>query len=411
MNRVSTSILIVGAGPAGLAAASAASCSSRVVLLDDSPFVGGQIWRAELTRQKHSIVKSLLKAIDRKHASVLNSASVIDVVEKTAHAITPEGSLEIEFEKLIIATGARELFLPFPGWTLSGVFGAGGLQAMVKGGQTIKGKRVVVGGSGPLLIAVGEYLKRKGAKVLAIAEQAPAATINRFALSLVKNPAKLAQGIKLRLKLIGVPYLTGSWVTAAYGDKQLERANLIENGDQRSIDCDYLACGYHLVPNTEIARLLGCELDNGFVKVDDHQQTSIEYVFCAGEPTGIAGVDSAGTEGLIAGFAASSETSLALKLLKVRDTGRQFGERMSAAFALRDELKDLPHRDTVVCRCEDVEFRRLQQFTTFRDAKLQTRCGMGPCQGRVCGPATQFLFGWECPGVRPPIFPVKMEHL
>jgi hypothetical protein len=116
-------------------------------------------------------------------------------------------------------------------------------------------------------------------------------------------------------------------------------------------------------------------------------------------------------EGLIAGLAATDQTDSAHKAFGKCDSARRFGETMNSAFALRDELRHLAADATVVCRCEDVEFGRLRSFATFRDAKLQTRCGMGPCQGRICGPATQFLFGWEQPGVRPPIFPVKMEHL
>jgi NADPH-dependent 2,4-dienoyl-CoA reductase/sulfur reductase-like enzyme len=166
-----------------------------------------------------------------------------------------------------------------------------------------------------------------------------------------------------------------------------------------------------MVPNIELASLLSCRIENGFVAVDEHQQTSVENVFCAGEPTGIGGVESALIEGEIAGLAASGQVDRAKSLLAKRDRARLFGERMDRAFALRSELRSLADDNTIVCRCEDVTFGRLKGFTNFREAKLQTRCGMGPCQGRICGPATQFLFGWEPPSVRPPIFPVKMEHL
>ena len=411
MIKTSTNLLIIGAGPAGLAAASAASGNGVVMLIDDNPAVGGQIWRAELNKQKHPTAVTLLTSIDRSNVRVLNGASINHVTTRTAFAESLDGRIEIDFDKLIIATGARELFLPFPGWTLPGVFGAGGLQAMVKGGLNVDDKRVVVAGTGPLLIAVAEYLRRKGAKVIVIAEQAPAAKVNRFALRLATSPAKLFQAIMLRTALFGIHYLTNSWITSASGDGRLLQVNLVANGKQRSIDCDYLACGFHLAPNTEIARLVGCELENGFVKVDEQQQTSVENVFCAGEPTGIAGIDSALVEGKIAGLAAAGESDRARKLFSNREKARSFGDKMDKAFELCDELRHLADEDTFVCRCEDVTYGRLKQFTNFREAKLQTRCGMGPCQGRVCGAATQFLFGWESPSVRPPIFPVKMEHL
>jgi hypothetical protein len=84
---------------------------------------------------------------------------------------------------------------------------------------------------------------------------------------------------------------------------------------------------------------------------------------------------------------------------------------LNQAFALRGELKNLADDNTFVCRCEDVTYSRIREFPTWREAKLQTRCGMGACQGRVCGPATEFLFGWDTGAVRPPIFPVKLENL
>jgi NAD(P)H-nitrite reductase large subunit len=165
------------------------------------------------------------------------------------------------------------------------------------------------------------------------------------------------------------------------------------------------------VPNTELASMLGCEIDRGFVTVDELQKTSLENIYCAGEPTGIGGVEAALVEGKIAGLAVSGDLEAARRLFKERDQCRGFADKLNETFALRRELKTLANDETIVCRCEDVAYGRLKGFETFRDAKLQTRCGMGPCQGRVCGPATQLVFGWEPPGIRPPIFPVRIEDL
>ncbi len=187
------------------------------------------------------------------------------------------------------------------------VFGAGGLQALVKGGLKIDGKRIVIAGTGPLLLAVAEYLKSKGATVVAIAEQASSGNITRFARSLWAVPSKLAQAAALRAKLIGIPYLTDCWVTSAAGEDKLENVTLTRHGKQRVHECDYLACGFHLVPNTELASLLGCEIKSGFVMVDEFQQTSRKNVYCAGEPTGIGGVEASLIEGKIAGFAATGD--------------------------------------------------------------------------------------------------------
>ncbi len=412
MNNVESEILVVGGGSAGLAAAVAASGRSRVTIVDDNPHLGGQIWRAELGKVKSPDAKRLIKQIIAGKVTIINNGQVFGADNHGCLlAETPDGTLELQFEKLTLTTGARERFLPFPGWTLPNVYGAGGLQAMVKGGMSVKQKRVVVAGTGPLLLAVADYLKSKGAIIQAIAEQASGFHIRRFALGLWHSPAKIGQAAALRLRLRGVPYLTDCWVTEAAGSGKVEEVKLTRNGRAWSTDCDYLACGFHLIPNTELASVLGCKIEKGFVTVNDLQQTSVENIFSAGEPTGIGGVEASLIEGTIAGLAASGETDAASSYFAQRTKTRKFGDSLNAAFALRDELKTLAEPETIVCRCEDVEYGRLTEFTNFRDAKLQTRCGMGPCQGRICGAATEILFGWEVPSVRPPIFPVRMENL
>ncbi len=425
MTKITTDILIVGGGAAGMSAAVAASEKASVTIVDDNPHLGGQIWRAELGKTRSSEAKGLISAIDGKQVRIINNAQVFGSNNNGALLVeTSNGQLELGFEKLIIATGARERFIPFPGWTLPGVFGAGGLQAMVKGGMSVNDKRIVVAGTGPLLLAVADYLKAKGANVLMIAEQTSAAKVRRFARGLWRQPAKMMNAAALRARLVGIPYLTDSWVTSAQCElsvqkparskgetKALLSVSLSQKTKTRTIDCDYLACGFHLVPSTELAQLLGCEIQNGKVSVNEFQQTSTDNIYCAGEPTGIAGVESSLIEGNIAGLAATGQLDAARSLFRPRDKAAKFGEALNTTFALRDELRKLADAETIVCRCEDVSFKRLIEFDNFRDAKLQTRCGMGPCQARICGAATEFLFGWELPNVRLPIFPVKMENL
>jgi hypothetical protein len=161
----------------------------------------------------------------------------------------------------------------------------------------------------------------------------------------------------------------------------------------------------------ELPLLLGCELNGGFVQVDDFQQTSIPGIFCAGEPTGIGGVELALIEGEIAGLAAAGETKQASKMFGARRKAQRFSCMLDRAFLLRRELRKLSFADTIICRCEDVPYSRLKEQQSWRSAKLQTRCGMGPCQGRVCGPATQFIFQWNPDSVRPPIFPARVESM
>ena len=157
--------------------------------------------------------------------------------------------------------------------------------------------------------------------------------------------------------------------------------------------------------------LLGCQVDNGLVRVDDFQRTTVPSIYCAGEPTGIGGVELSLIEGQIGGFAAAGNTTEAAKLFAARERGRRFARRLDRTFRLRSELRGLASPETIVCRCEDVDFSRLHSHTSWRAAKLQTRCGMGPCQGRICGPATQFLLNWTPDSVRPPIFPTRLESM
>jgi NADPH-dependent 2,4-dienoyl-CoA reductase/sulfur reductase-like enzyme len=322
-----------------------------------------------------------------------------------------EDLLEFRYRKLILATGARERFLPFPGWTLPNVMGAGGLQAMVKSGLPIRGKRVVVAGTGPLLLAVASYMKDHGAEVPIICEQASYSSLARFAIALWNQPGKISQSLQLKRALEGVTFAPDSWVTAARGQTALESVIISRAGKTQTIPCDYLACGFHLVPNIELAQLLGCDIQNAFVHVDELQQTSIANIFCAGEPTSIGGIELSLIEGQIAGLAAADQAREARKLFSARKKAQRFARALDQAFQLRPELKKLAAPETLVCRCEDVPYKRLQSHTSWRSAKLHTRCGMGPCQGRICGPAAQFLFNWTHDSVRPPVFPVKIESM
>ncbi len=342
---------------------------------------------------------------------------VAEAVATGLIAETYDQTFSLEFNKLILATGARERFLPFPGWTLAGVMGAGGWQSFVKSHSLPinNQSRIVIAGSGPLLLAVGAFIRKQPAairpKLVMIAEQAPASRIRRFTWKLLGHGKKLVQALQLRLALAGVPYRKGTWPILAGGAGKLEWVELTNGRRSWRIACDYLACGFHLVPNKELAELLGCELRAGCVRVNELQETTIENVFCAGEPAGIGGLETALIEGQIAGYVAAGKTERARELFAKRAAARRFATLLEETFSLRKELRELPAPDTFVCRCEDVTFARLARHSGWRDAKLQTRCGMGPCQGRVCGPATEFLFGWKVDSVRPPIFPARVESL
>jgi len=411
-------ILVIGGGPAGMsAAARAAERGARVGIVDDNFRLGGQIWRGEPDDSRSDDAKKTEASqwADRVRTSGVTALCGLRVVHQPAPRVllaeNLDGFCELTYDKLVLATGAREKFLPFPGWTLPNVMGAGGLQAMVKCGLPIRGKRVVVAGTGPLLLAVASYLRKHGAEIAVICEQASWSDLAKLGLALFSCPEKIIPALQLKRDLAGVPFAANSWPLAAHGQQALESVTISRAGKGEKISCDYLACGFHLIPNIELPLLLGCAVNNGYVQVDDFQTTTVPSVFCAGEPTSIGGVELALIEGQIAGLAAAGHGMEAQALFGKRRKARRFARSLDRTFRLRPELRSLPSSDTFVCRCEDVSYSRLRQHSSWRAAKLHTRCGMGPCQGRVCGSATQFLFNWNTDSVRPPVFPARVETL
>jgi len=404
-------VVVVGAGPAGIAAAvCAAEKGARIALLDDNPAPGGQIWRRGDALS--SIGQQWLARLSRAKVAYLPGLRVYDhAADGMIAAECGQDRVELQYEKLILATGARELFLPFPGWTLPNVFGAGGLDAMARGGLPVKGKRVVVAGTGPLLLAVAAHLCARGAKIIAVCEQAPLRRVARFAFGLLAQPGKLMQGAGYRWRLRRSQLLFACWPVAAHGKTVLESVTLYQANRKWTVACDFLACGFHLVPNIELAQFIGCRIEDGFVTVDDLQQTSVKNVLCAGEPTSIGGVDLALIEGQIAGLAAAGASQEATPLVRRKQNMLAFVRAMRAMYQLDPELRCLADDDTIVCRCEDISYDALRRHSGWRDAKLQTRCGMGPCQGRICGAAAEFLFGWHVDGIRPPVLPVLVSSL
>jgi NADPH-dependent 2,4-dienoyl-CoA reductase/sulfur reductase-like enzyme len=410
--QFSFDLAVVGGGPAGIAAAVTAAQSGRsVVLLDDNPRPGGQIWREGANASRPQDAAVWLERLAKSRTQVMGGARVFHARLGVLEVETDQSFSEIHHEKLILATGARELFLPFPGWTLPNFVGAGGLQALAKAGLPLNAKRVVVAGTGPLLLAVAAYLSEHGADVVCICEQASRLNLGAFGLAMAGFPKKIVEGAKLRFQSRRAEYLANSWPVAAMGTERVEAVRISDNGRIREVKCDYLACGYHLVPNVELAQMLLCRLHEGFVEIDEFQHTSQAGVYCAGEPTGIGGMELSVLEGSIAGYAASDAKDAAAGLFPARARYRKLAGAMKKAFRLRPELETLAQPETVLCRCEDVPLGHVRKHASWKSAKLHTRCGMGPCQGRICGAAAAFLFGWNVDASRPPVFPARCSSL
>ncbi|HEY5088303.1 MAG TPA: FAD-dependent oxidoreductase [Gemmatimonadaceae bacterium] len=419
-SAVVADVAVIGAGPAGIAAAAtAAERGLRVVVLDRGLETGGQIWRHVRGGAVPRGSPQWLGRLARSGARVLQSTSVVDArAEAEGFEILADSSssaLRIRAASVILATGARELFIPFEGWTLPGVMGIGGAQALLKSGASFRGKRVVIAGSGPLMLPVAAALADAGARLLLVAEQASRAAVIRFAAGLWTTPSMLVQAAKYRTSFLATSYSTGTWVAAANGVDRVETVTVTNRHRTWRETTDVLCTGYGLIPNTELARLLGCDTRDGAVVVDAQQRTTVANVLAVGEATGVGGAPLSLIEGQIAGSIVGAEMSppppLLLLLLRRRAALEAAARRMLEAFALRTELRALPRADTIVCRCEDVSYGAVQGAACARQAKLYTRAGMGPCQGRTCMPGLEFLLAWQPDTTRPPIEPAPVSVL
>ena len=410
---LAAAVVVVGAGPAGLAAACClGEAGEDVLVVDEAPRPGGQIWRHRHAGDLSIAAKRWLDRLNETRVRSLTGTSVIDVgTDGTMLAESTDATFQIRGRTVILATGARELFLPFPGWTLPGVVGVGGGQALVKAGVDVRGLSVVLAGSGPLLLPVAALLEGRGARIPLVAEQASLRDVLLFGARLWRNPSKIREALGYRWQTLTSRYRLGVWAVAAHGDSQVREVELTDGWRTWTHTCDLLCCSYGLVPNTELARLLGCRVDGGRVGVDRFQSTDQENVYCVGESTGVGGVEKSIVEGQIAAAHIAGDEGQLKALGRHRERLERFSRDLDRTFRPRPELAQRPLPETIVCRCEDVKWVDLDTRWSIRQAKLYTRLGMGSCQGRVCGAAVRHLCGWDVDSVRPPLEPCRLSSL
>jgi NADPH-dependent 2,4-dienoyl-CoA reductase/sulfur reductase-like enzyme len=334
-----TTVLIIGAGPAGLAAADAAlRAGAEVTLLDASSQPGGQFHRMLPTAYAATNpgrVQHGWRAFDRLRRRVLDHPRCTWWPETTVWAIEPgprvhvvrgvvDGVGRVRYvlapDALVLATGAHDRVLPFPGWQLPGVFTAGAAQAFAKGERVAIGERVVVAGSGPFLLPVTAALLEAGSRVLGVFEANAASTVARGWGSRpwqVASKAGELLGYAAALVRHRVPYRMGRTVIEARGAERVEEVVIarlrpdwsVVPGTERALAVDAVCVGHGFSPQVELAVAAGCELTgDGFVVVGEGQRTSVPGVYAAGEITGIAGAPAAAAEGAVAGwYAATAE--------------------------------------------------------------------------------------------------------
>ncbi|MEV7073692.1 NAD(P)/FAD-dependent oxidoreductase [Streptomyces sp. NPDC093990] len=451
-------LAVIGAGPAGLAAALAAAARGvRVTLIDSAPEAGGQFYRqpapefgARRPRALHHqwrtwerLRDGLCTHLRAGRARHLTEHHVWFVERRggaglIVHALAgPEQDepVEVPADAVLLATGGYEKVLPFPGWTLPGVVTAGGAQAMLKGGLVLPGRTAVVAGTGPLLLPVATGLAAAGATVAALVDSADPMSFVRRSRALSVRPDKLAEGAGYAGRLLRhrVRTLPRHTVVEAHGCDRLEavtvaaldREGRVRPDTRRRIGCDTLAVGHGMLPHTDLADALGCRVDGTDVHVDEEQRTDVPGVWAAGEATGIGGSALSLAEGHIAG------RSIAARLAgRTPDPGEwaaaaRTRERLRAFFAAVDSVYAPPAHwaeqvtdETVVCRCEEVSAGAVRDAVRelgagdLRTVKLLTRAGMGWCQGRVCGPGVAGVAGCaETAGRRPFARPVPLGVL
>ncbi|MFF4606412.1 FAD-dependent oxidoreductase [Streptomyces sp. NPDC001339] len=435
-------LAVIGAGSAGLAGAvTAGELGLSVALLDTSTHTGGQFYRTpapalgavrpEALHHDWSAYTDLRRRLARSDVRHLPGHHVWSVTKDdeaadtwAVHAVTGadgegERPVRVRARAVLLATGAYERQLPFPGWTLPGVVGAGGAQAMLKSGLVLPGRRVVVAGSGPLLLAVAASLAAAGARVPAVVEASGYLRYARHPRALVTNPHKAAEALVHGAALLWhrVRVRPRSAVTEVHGTDRVEAVTVSRldrdwrpvPGTGRRIGCDALAVGHGLVPQTDLATALGCAtraLPDGTraLTLDGLQETSVRGLWAAGETGGVGGAQLARIEGELAGVAIAARVlgraahgGRVGELGRRRDRMRAFAEVMVAAHAPGPEWSRWLADDTEVCRCEEVSAGRIREAVEdlgardSRTVKLLTRAGMGWCQGRTCGPAVLCL--------------------
>ena len=273
----------------------------------------------------------------------------------------------------------------------------------------MRGQRIVIAGTGPLLLAAAATARKAGAHVLRVAEHTSWRDLTAFAAQLVRWPTKALQATRL----LHPGLRANTHVLEALGNTRVEAVRLQRGSMTEELDCDRIACGFGLVPHTHLGQMLGCSLgERGGLQVDALMQTTLPGVYAAGECTGFGGSERALVQGAIAGDAAAGHTEAAQALQGTLARWNAFADALHRHFPVRGAvLATLPRADTLVCRCEDVAHGELAQRSGWIDAKLHSRCGMGACQGRICGAAAQVLYGWTPQPARHLLSPARLSTL
>jgi NADPH-dependent 2,4-dienoyl-CoA reductase/sulfur reductase-like enzyme len=456
-------LAIIGAGPGGLAALEeAVRHGLSVALFDDNALPGGQYFRqipsAFRTVSRSSFDKAgsvkpafLFRLTTHPSVRYMPDTIVWGFFEDKRIAYTSSNHQGlIRADNIIISIGAFDRPIPFPGWTLPGVFTAGGVQNLIVGQRIIPGRNVLISGNGVLNFAVAYNLHKAGCKVVEILETSKQSLISRKILKLLSDTSLLYRGLCYRATLLsaGIPIRKGRIVVEAHGEDRVEEvvtapidsSGRVDYSRSRSVKVDTLVVGFGLVPSIEMTRLLGCEhrydpLEGSFIPVRSTEfETSVPGVFVVGDCAGTRGGEVALMEGRLAGLsvaarlgrvsqqeAADIRSPLLTRLARIS----RFQSGIKNLFMPPKSFLSLLTEDTVICRCEDVTFGQLKEWVhkgifEMSSLKSLTRIGMGRCQGRNCFGTFAAIMAQELrrtpsdlivPRVRHPLKPIRLGDL
>ncbi len=452
-------LAVVGAGPGGLCAAlAAARAGAQVTLIDGYGRPGGQYFRqgaAELrVRQpmRHQREgRALWESVSAAGVRIILDTVVWGAFEGNLLALHgPQGAAFLQARAIILATGAYDRPVGFPGWTLPGVMTAGAAQALLKQQRILAGKRVLLSGTGPLQIVLAAELVRAGASVVAVLEGSRVfAKAIRHARALWGQRQRLSEGLSSRFTLMRarVPFRPGWGIVAAHGEDQVDSVTIARldsewrhvRGSEETLACDTLCLGYGFIPSNMLSRLLGAkqewrpELGGEVPLRDPDMQTSIPGVYAVGDGAGVGGGPLAMLEGEIAGTGAVALTGhgpgatgkTIRRLAPALARERRFQHMYAALYTPGPGLYEWSRDDTILCRCEEVTLADVRRAVSLgadsaNEVKAITRYGMGDCQGRMCGHLVTHCIARETGrpvtevGLfrpRPPVFPVPVVAL
>lgn len=449
-------LVIIGGGPAGLAAAAtAAQAGVECLLIDEQATPGGQIYRAieTIPAQRATLLgpdyqygRKLVEQFNDSSAGYLPSTTIWNLSSKREIGILHEGQARlISAERVIIASGAMERPVPFPGWTLPGVMTAGAGQILLKSSGLVPNDGLVLAGTGPLLLLLAWQYLQAGVTIHAILDMAPAGNLWRAIPHLpgaLLTHRYILKGLRyqLQLKKAGVPFFKAVSDLRAIGADVLEAVEFNHRNGKERIETPLLLSHFGVIPDSHLSRCAGCEHHWDAAQLcwrpvtDDWGNSSLDGIAIVGDGAGIGGAIAARHAGRIAGF--ESARALGRLSTKQRDEAAREDQRwltddlrvrpfLEALFRPSPALLSQPEDETLVCRCEEINAGEIRTAirTGHEDAnqvKFLTRCGMGPCQGRQCDNAVSQLVAHQLGvdtmiaggyRIRPPIRPLTIEQL